>query len=87
MSDTSKLLIATIGGIALGATAGILLAPQSGKETREDIADKACDLKEKIADALSRGGDLASDSIESMKESLSELEKQIKEKQKEAQKA
>ena len=28
-----------IGGIALGATVGLLYAPKAGKETREDISD------------------------------------------------
>jgi gas vesicle protein len=46
-----------IGGI-LGAVAGILFAPKSGKETREDIARKADELvtkaKEEYEEALER---------------------------------
>ena len=40
MNDTSKVLIATISGAALGLAAGLLVAPKSGKETRDDINDR-----------------------------------------------
>jgi gas vesicle protein len=33
-------------GLAIGATVGILFAPQSGRETREMIREKAIDLVE-----------------------------------------
>ncbi len=32
-----KKLLSLVGGIAIGAILGILLAPQSGKDTREQI--------------------------------------------------
>ena len=48
-----------IGGLALGAVAGILFAPKSGKETREDIAvwlktrrEQGSDLVNKLRDAI-----------------------------------
>ena len=37
-------------GIVGGGIAGILLAPKSGAETREDIKKLAIDLKEKATD-------------------------------------
>lgn len=37
----AKIVIGALTGILLGATAGLLFAPQSGKETREDIAKVA----------------------------------------------
>jgi len=39
-----------IFGLTAGAIAGILLAPKSGKETREDIKSFAIDMGEKISD-------------------------------------
>jgi gas vesicle protein len=36
----------------LGYVAGILTAPKSGKQTREDIANKAGDVKDNIEDQL-----------------------------------
>jgi len=39
--DTARKLAAGAGiGVALGALAGLLFAPKSGKETRKDITDK-----------------------------------------------
>lgn len=37
-------------GVMAGAVAGILLAPKSGKETREDIKRLAEDVEEKVVD-------------------------------------
>lgn len=37
-------------GALIGAAAGLLLAPKSGAETREDLARKFDELKHKIAD-------------------------------------
>ncbi len=39
---------ATTAGAVLGATAGIFLAPKSGKESREDLKNKTCDVSEKV---------------------------------------
>ncbi|WP_207491736.1 YtxH domain-containing protein [Aridibaculum aurantiacum] len=40
MNSLSKTLLAFTAGALAGAAAGILLAPASGKETRELLADK-----------------------------------------------
>ncbi len=39
-------------GALIGVTAGILLAPKSGKETRKDIADKTADTVEQLKEAI-----------------------------------
>ena len=47
-----KKVLAIIGAVAAGFTAGILTAPKSGKETRKDLKDKAVKMKadtEKVA--------------------------------------
>lgn len=51
----SKLAVGAIIGAATGVVAGILTAPKSGKETREDIKDKATEAKDKV---LTRKDDL-----------------------------
>lgn len=43
----SRTILGAIVGAAVGIVAGILTAPKSGKEVREDLKDKAGDLKTK----------------------------------------
>ena len=47
MAKTSKFAVGAILGAAAGLVAGILTAPKSGKETRQDLKNKAGDMKEK----------------------------------------
>ena len=53
---------AFLGGIVVGAIAGVLFAPQSGKDTREQLREQA----EKAAGRLR-------DATESVRESISEV--------------
>lgn len=43
-----KIIVAATAGLVAGAVIGVLTAPASGKETRENIAKGAEDLKKKI---------------------------------------
>jgi len=54
--QTKELVIGTTLGIVAGAIAGVLLAPKSGKETREDIAKYMHEMKDKIAEELHKAG-------------------------------
>jgi len=47
-----KIAIGALLAGAVGYLAGILTAPKSGKETREDIAEKAYELKEEGVEQL-----------------------------------
>lgn len=47
---TGTIVISFLAGALVGATAALLLAPRSGKETREKIAEFGAELKEKISD-------------------------------------
>ncbi|MFA6492862.1 MAG: YtxH domain-containing protein [Patescibacteria group bacterium] len=59
MDKTTKgIIIGASVGVLAGAIAGILFAPQSGKETREDIKKYLHEIKEKIAEELSLVGDI-----------------------------
>jgi hypothetical protein len=44
-------MISFLAGVGVGAGVGLLLAPASGKETREAILDKAVDVKNKVAES------------------------------------
>jgi len=52
MSTGSKVLIALIGGIAVGAAIGILTAPAKGEETRKKVSDAARKASQKVKDGL-----------------------------------
>ncbi len=45
MAGKGKFALGALIGGAIGAVVGILAAPKSGKETREDIKSKADDIK------------------------------------------
>lgn len=46
--SAKQILIGTVAGIVAGAVAGVLLAPQSGEETRLQLAESSDDIKRKI---------------------------------------
>ena len=48
MKDYSKVGLALLAGIAAGAVAGLLLAPDEGAETRKKLAKKAKKLEERL---------------------------------------
>ena len=50
--SVAKFFAGFVVGAAVGAVAGILLAPQSGEETRELIAEKSKDLKDKANEIM-----------------------------------
>ena len=61
-----------IGG-AVGAIAGLLLAPQSGEETRDMIAQKSSDLYDKTEDSLKEIKEKAEVVVEDLQKKGDEL--------------
>lgn len=62
-----KKTLAIVGAAVAGFAAGILTAPKSGKETREDIKNKAEDLKKSAGEKAEQAKSAAKDSFESVK--------------------
>ncbi len=50
MNDLVKGTMLLAGGIVIGAAAALLLAPQSGEETRKQISDLAGEAKKRATD-------------------------------------
>ncbi len=46
--ENIKIITAFGTGIVIGGIAGILLAPQSGKETRKEFKESICKIKKKL---------------------------------------
>lgn len=70
-SDKSGAVVALLAGLAVGAVLGVLFAPDSGKNTREKISDKALDLADNAKDSLHSVKDKISygkDSLVSLKD-------------------
>lgn len=61
-----KKLIAVIGAVAAGFAAGILTAPKSGKETREDLKKKAESYKGEAEKRAGQAKLAAKDSVDSI---------------------
>jgi gas vesicle protein len=66
--DSGKFVLGVLAGVAIGATLGVLLAPDKGSETRQKINDKSDEytdlLEEKfndLVDSLKKRFDEAKD--------------------------
>jgi gas vesicle protein len=70
-----RVIIALFTGLAVGVVIGILVAPKSGKETRNDLMDRGERLmemgKESVSDVVEKTKDLAG----SGKKKIEELKK------------
>jgi gas vesicle protein len=76
---TSTFLKGTIIGAAVGAIAGILLAPKSGKETQADIKRKVKGTYDDILHRLEAMSEDVSGRVDSLKEAAKELQGEAKE--------
>lgn len=62
-----KKLLAVLGAVAAGFAAGILTAPKSGKETREDLKRKAEEYKGEAEKRTEQAKAAAKESVDSIK--------------------
>lgn len=52
MNTTGKIVVGALVGATAGLITGILIAPDSGKKTREKLMGKSKELKHKMADSI-----------------------------------
>lgn len=57
MDNRVKILLGFAAGAAAGAIAGILLAPEKGKVTRQNLSQKTSDLSGDVAEKFQKGVD------------------------------
>jgi gas vesicle protein len=68
MSDNNKLLLGIFIGAAVGATIGILLSGEKGKEMLQKLKETASDLEEDIMAAVDKGKQVAEDLEEKIRQ-------------------
>ena len=64
-------------GLTAGATAGILLAPKSGKETRNDISTKGAEIKNNIVTKSTDMKENISEKVSKRKSDINEAKEKI----------
>ncbi|MGL4655992.1 MAG: YtxH domain-containing protein [Sarcina sp.] len=79
MAKTAKTVgITAVVGASVGALGGILFAPKSGKETREDLKNTAIDANEKMKVKASEAKVKINEKIKEGKGNISEANSKIK---------
>jgi len=72
MDSTGKVIAALLVGAAVGAMAGLLVAPDSGTKTRRKLSKTADDLLEDLEDAWEEGAEKIKELAD---EAVAEVEK------------
>jgi len=88
--SAGKFLAGFLVGGAIGAVAGILLAPKSGEETRQMLADGAKDMLDKADETVKQIQSKADDVVSDMQKKGEEIKEKLQDllnKQKETQEA
>jgi len=67
-----------LAGLGVGALIGVLYAPKSGKETRDDLLSGALEAKERAAVLAQRGAEAASQYVEQGKQVVGQYVDQTK---------
>ncbi|WP_338357026.1 YtxH domain-containing protein [Yeosuana marina] len=80
---SSNTILGLVAGLAVGATLGILLAPDKGEKTRKKIVSKTRETKDKLKDSFDDFLDTVSEKYGSIKDQGEELLKKEKEEIKE----
>jgi len=78
MNGKTDWVISFFGGLAIGATLGILFAPKSGKELRNDIKDKSEKLIDTGKESVSEVVEKTKEFVEAGKEKIEELKNLVK---------
>lgn len=82
MNDSGKIFAGFFLGMAAGVAAGLLLAPDSGENTRKKIANKAGtwadDASERLSSSIDRATQLANDLAKRSQETAKEYSEKVK---------
>jgi len=71
--STGKVVLGTLAGLALGAVAGILYAPEKGSTTRKQIMDKGDDYVDEVKSKFDEFRDSLSEKFKSTRNDAENL--------------
>jgi gas vesicle protein len=71
--STGKVVLGTLAGLAIGAIAGILFAPDKGSATRKQIMDKGDDYVGKLKSKFDEFCQLLTDKVDSTKKEAEDM--------------
>ncbi len=70
--STGKIVLGTLAGLAIGAVAGILFAPEKGSVTRKNIMDKSDDMVDQLKSKFDGLCDSINEKFENTKQEVEE---------------
>ncbi len=76
--SSSKTLLGILAGAAIGAVAGILLAPDKGSETRKKLSTKTGDLADDVKNSFGEFIDKVKNSYSKAEGHMEDLEQKTK---------
>lgn len=77
MNTAKNLTIGALVGVAAGAVTGVLLAPKSGKETREDLKNKSAEINNNIK---TKASEIKSSTVSNISEAKSRINEYLENK-------
>lgn len=75
MNDSNPMLfvVGLVAGAAVGAAAMVFLVPQSGSQTREQVAERGVELRHRTEEAAQHAQQIARDTVAKVQVSAAEL--------------
>jgi len=71
--STGKVVLGTLAGLAIGAIAGILFAPEKGSKTRKQFLDKGDDYADELKSKFDEFCDSLTDKFETVKQETKDI--------------
>ncbi|KAF0194430.1 MAG: hypothetical protein FD166_3498 [Bacteroidetes bacterium] len=68
--NSGKIILSALAGVAIGATLGILFAPEKGSAIRKKISDKKDDFADDLEEKFNKFIDGITSKFETMKEDV-----------------
>jgi gas vesicle protein len=80
MSDTGKVFLGVLTGVAVGAALGVLFAPDKGSTTRRKISKKGEDYVDSLEDQFNGFVENVTQKFENLKDEVTKATENYKEK-------